>query len=209
VQEGVPNRTNHQCKFHVNLRSSDVLLAQVVVKVVNTGGAEAVTLAVAIVGVVLSSAALMWQWFSYRLGGPRLRVELKKGYAGVGQLVSSPVNVEADAQMAAQGLNEKLLGVEVKNVGRLPISIDSAVARAENGASFSNPGLPLNPEQGFRLEPSSSASWWVSWNAVRAMISATAAVKPEWNRPQKVWMVVRPAAGKDVKTKQHLIVSPS
>ena len=124
------------------------------------------------------------------------------------KLVSSPVGLDADSQMASQGLAQKLIGVEVRNVGRLPISIDGAEASMENGASFTETNFPANPPHGARIEPHSSESWWVRWEAVVAMATASAAVKPEWNRPQEVRMVVRPSAGKRKRTKEISMVSP-
>jgi hypothetical protein len=185
-----------------------VIFSETIVKVVTSGGTGVLTLAVAIIGLVLAIVSLLWQLFSFRLQGPRLRITLKKGYFGVGNLVSSPIGVDADVQMAAQGLTEKLIGVEVQNVGRMPISIDGATAKLENGMMFTETNLSLNPAIGTRIEPHSTETWWVRWDNVIRMATASAAINSKWQRAQQVRMQVKPAAGKLRETKEHLLVSP-
>jgi hypothetical protein len=187
-----------------------VSAGQVVVRVVDEG-ANWLTLTVAVAGVLLAATSLIWQWLSYRLGGPRLTVSLRIGYyePGQGQLVSSSVSGGdlLDAQMAAQGLTVKLLGVEVLNVGRMPITIDTAQAMCESGVAFSEVGGAWNPPSGSRLEPHSSQSWWVQWDQVLRMVTASSAI-PKWNRPQKVWMELRAATRKSIRTKESVSVAP-
>lgn len=185
-----------------------MLAAQIIVKVVApSSGTNTVTLVIAVLGLVAALGSLLWQWFSYRLAGPRLKVALRRGYMGPGNLVSGRADFDASAQMALQGLTEQLIGVEVQNVGRLPISIDGAQAKFESGMLFGET-LTINPVVGMRLEPHSSESWWVRWDALVAVATASAAANPKWNHPQKIRMVVSPAAGKKKETKEHVLIRP-
>lgn len=184
---------------------------EVVVKVVHDSAADIVTLVIAILGLVISVASASWQVWSRRLDDPRLRVQLLRGYLGNGGIISAPASAADSWQlMASQGYTERLLGVEVTNVGRFPISVENAIAQAEpSGVSFHRPGWHINPEQNHRLEPFSSASWWVDMPSIAAMVQAGAGTKPEWNQTQQVRMVVRASGGKSAKTKESLAVSPT
>ena len=110
--------------------------------------------------------------------------------------------------MASQGLTTLLIGVEITNVGRLPASVHSAAAKTEFGVSVEELSLAVNPQSGVRLEPHSSVTWWVQWQSVQTAASVWALSHPEWNRAQKVRMVVRPAVGKHIETKESIPLRP-
>lgn len=187
-----------------------MLAAQVMVKVISQpSGTNVATLVIAVLGLLTALGSVVWQAVSYSRSGPRLRITMKRGYVGMGQMVSGPVKLDSTKQMADQGLTERFVGVEVTNVGRLPISIDGAEARMENGMAFMETGLSINPPAGTRIEPHSSKSWWVRWEMAVAMVQTTAAIGSEKsNRALKVRMMVKPTVGKPLTTKEHISISP-
>ncbi|SRR6266851_5042921 len=184
------------------------MAAQVVIHV--GGGVNVPTLAIAILGLTLSAASLTWQTASFRLSGPRVKLRLLRGFLMSDEIVSAPVDAPDPAQMMTRQGREgtPLLGVSVKNVGRMPTTIESASAKTNTGVEFSQPRWHINPEQNYRLEPHSSATWWVPMEAVARVVAATAAMKPEWNHPQDLRMAVSLASGRTITTRQHLTIEP-
>lgn len=88
------------------------------------------TLAVAIVGVVLSTASLVWQFADYLLSGPRIRVQLLHGVADDDlssvkswSLDSVPSNDIVDARLADP--TRELAVVVIRNIGRSSVYIVS------------------------------------------------------------------------------------
>ena len=63
---------------------------------------SAITLGIAVAGLLLAMASLVWQWVTFRLNGPRLKLVLKRGYSGGGQLVSALAELDSTAVMAMQ-----------------------------------------------------------------------------------------------------------
>jgi hypothetical protein len=92
-------------------------------------------------------------------------------------------------------------------MGRHPIAVSDVSAMSENGFGMSNLGGPLNPEDP-TIEPFGSKKWFVQMAALEAAVAASAAVKAEWNKPLKVWMVVTPSVGKTKRTKQSITITP-
>lgn len=87
-----------------------------------------VTLVVAIVGLTLSAVSLVWQWATFFLAGPRVRVRLHEGLAhpGGAGVVLAPHEAyteEGLASLAAQGFTEPVFGIEVINLGRLATTV--------------------------------------------------------------------------------------
>jgi len=161
--------------------------------------ATAATLAIAVLSLVLSVVSLTWQAATFVLSGSRVRAYLTRGARNADVVVTAPSGWQ---QLAAQGLTEEVIGIEVRNVGRLAASIDTVHAALAGGTkttmlqSISGPPLP------HRLEPQSSAAWYLPAAPVRAAVGAQAEVLRRAN-PCKVWMEVT-VAGKIVRTRQSI-----
>jgi hypothetical protein len=184
-------------------------LAPIIVK--TPGGKNAVTLVIAVVGVILATGSLVWQIASHRLAGPRLEVKMVRGQKSLTGIMSMPVNVDSDmvAQFVAQGYTEPLLGAEVPNRGRMAIGIASVVAEAESGVGWSRLEWDINPPKDFRLEPYASAKWWVDATPMENAVKVIAQHNEKWrSRPQAARMVVTPAVGKVLRSKEALVVEP-
>ena len=157
------------------------------------------TLVIAVLGLVLSIVSLIWQAATFVLSGSRVRAELKHGARNADVVVSGPPGWQ---RVASQGLGEEVIGIEVRNVGRMAASIDSVQAALPRGTkttllqSFIGPPLP------HRLDPQSVASWYLPAAPVRATVGAAAEVFKRRN-PSKVWMEVT-VAGKVVRSRQSM-----
>ncbi len=85
-------------------------------------GLEIVTLVVAILGVVLAVASLVWQAATFVLSGSRVGLTLRRGLirrdgAGTVALALGPLEPSADryAMLREQGFSEEVVIVEVRN----------------------------------------------------------------------------------------------
>lgn len=90
---------------------------------------EVGSLLVAALGVVLGTASLTWQAATYALSGGRAKVELRVGAmhaAGSGMVTANPRNLsEGWATLhAEQGYTHPVIGVRVRNPGRMPVTIE-------------------------------------------------------------------------------------
>ena len=110
--------------------------------------------------------------------------------------------------MQEQGLTVRWLAVEVQNVGRFPVAVRSATAKTEDGFGMSSAGGTLNPGPEDRIEPFAFSTWYVQWDGIQAMVDATAATRPGWNRAKEVRMEVEPAFGKPIVTKEFVTITP-
>ena len=78
---------------------------------------DEVTLVFAVLGLVLAVASLVWQFASFQLSGPRVRVRLREGLRDLqGVLIGPPA-------MYPNAVGEHVLAVEVVNSGRLPATV--------------------------------------------------------------------------------------
>src|SRR3954451_16923534 len=132
------------------------------------------SLIVAIVGVTLASASLAWQAASFALSGHRVRVELRRGGirrgpGGTARL-AGPLSPSASQvqMMREQGFNDDLVIVEVRNVGRMAVSIESVSINADDDWGFSYLSDPENPSLPHRLEAGSKESWHIALAPLQA-----------------------------------------
>jgi len=104
-----------------------------------TSGLEIVTLVVAILGVLLALASLVWQAATFALSGSRVRLLLRQGalkrMRGGTVRISGPLQPTASDYevMRSQGLEEPVLIVEVSNRGRMAVSVENITAVSEDG----------------------------------------------------------------------------
>jgi hypothetical protein len=87
----------------------------------------------------------------------------------------------------------EVVAVEVRNVGRMPASVQKVTAYLENGIGL-NP-LQTDPPLPYRLEAGGSERWWVEAAQVYAAITASKLTR------SKVHIAVALGSGKVIKTK--------
>jgi hypothetical protein len=164
----------------------------------------------AALGLVLSVASLSWQAATFVLSGSRVKAELRhgaRGPGGHGGLVSGKPGLQTLASLAPQGWTEEVLGVEVRNVGRLAVTVTSvAVVHAEKGIKYRPVGALIGEELPFRLEAQSSQSWFMSAADVHQMI-AVAAETLGAGDPADLYVEVELGTGKVCKTREKLALS--
>jgi hypothetical protein len=135
------------------------------------------TLIVAILALVISVSSLTWQIVLYVLGGSRVRTELRIGALGPGGAVHGPPDARMNpAQLAEQGYNQPILAVQVRNAGRLAVSVTKWDVVFDNGGAVSHPRWDVNDAfpLPYRLEPGDEAVWFCSAAPVNAAIKAFA-----------------------------------
>ena len=122
---------------------------------------DVVTLVVAIAGLALGLASVVWQTAQWRLAGPRMKVEMHFGAVGPGGLVTSPDQKMLE-QLVARGFTPTVLVARVRNKGRTPIAIEQVSAALENGVTFMETNTPPGTEPlPHKLEGLCSATWYV------------------------------------------------
>lgn len=120
------------------------------------------TLVVAIVALGISTSTLTWQVVHYALSASRPQVNLRVGALNWGGAITGPASVIDLPALRAQGADQAVLVVEVRNRGRLATSVTGWSIKVDNGASFSFPGWKLNEDRAplpHRLEPGAEVSF--------------------------------------------------
>jgi len=161
-------------------------------------------LIVSIVSLVLAVASITWQAASFHLAGSRVKVTLKKGAAGSGNLVLGHVQVPTESMedLAAQGIGEPVIAIEARNVGRLGVSVVAWGVVLENGFEF----IQSEPVLGNKAMPHRmDAGDLARWSAPLAPVKA--AVRVSENEALNVWMYVELGTGRRVTTKERLLIS--
>jgi hypothetical protein len=164
-----------------------------------------VTLGVAIFGVSLAALSLSWQAATFFLSGSRIRVRIRHGAVRGDQTrVSFPINAsESDvAYLRKQGYTKDVAVAEVRNRGRLAISVESVSIKTHDKYGFAVLEDPENPALPFRLEPGAMQTWHVPIEPVQALANMD-------GRPRRIGMVVEFGSGKVIETKKSIVVDPS
>jgi hypothetical protein len=157
---------------------------------------------------MLSLASLVWQAATWVLSGSRVRIALRRGGLrrdahGTARLSGPLQPTEGDyAVMRDQGFTDEVLIVDVRNVGRMPVSVDTITINTEDGWGFGRLADPENPELPHRLEPGSKQTWHVDLEALQQLVDADF-------KSRDAWMMVELGTGKVLRTKEATKVTPS
>jgi hypothetical protein len=131
-------------------------------RVVVPASSDALTTVIAVVGVFLALAALVWQTYSFRRSGSRVSTTLKPGMkhiTGTAAITGPASMTSAQMQlMASQGYTTPVIAVEVRNSGRAPTNIVAVGLLFGNGAAYTE--TVLNPPVPFRLDAESEQTWY-------------------------------------------------
>ena len=158
--------------------------------------------------ICIAALSLGWQIALWLLGGRRVKVSLLHGVAGRAGIAAGPVSANPAGRieaMRSQGFNgPELLGIEVVNVGRLPVTVTEYTVRLRGGAvSFTPKGDALGQALPFRLEPGEAESWYVDIAAARTLAQAHRSMgKPG----SQAIMSVRLGTKQEKRTRQSLRV---
>lgn len=137
--------------------------------------------AVSIVALVLSALSIGWQAATFVLTGGRVKVELRVGafHASGSGMIHAAVKDAASAwsgHEAAQGYTRPVLVVQVRNVGRLPVTVTEwSVVAQPGGASFRPVAGSIGPNLPYRMEPGTSETWAVDAGEVLNLAKVSAA----------------------------------
>ena len=162
----------------------------------------AITLGIAALGVVLGAASLGWQAATYFLTGGRIKTTLKVGALSGAALVSLPANkVTPDAlqQMASQA-GRPVIAVEVRNVGRLPVTVARWSIKSSLGISFVPMADSIGPALEHRLDIGESATWAVDLMNAFTLAESSLEVLGKGEKWTRITGVVELADGRTYET---------
>jgi len=172
---------------------------------VTAGPSPTATLVVAIVGLVLSVAGLVWQAASFHLTGPRVRVELQVGLLLPGGSARVPVSAiwrDSLRHVQQQQGGQPIVGFVIRNIGRGPTTITSYTAKADNGMGYGLTSAPPGTEPlPHRIEAHSMAFYYIDMLGVAAAAAAYGSVK---DMPRRFHAQVELGSGKTVTSAQTL-----
>ncbi len=144
--------------------------------------AATLSIAIAVVSLILAGLSLGWQAATFFLEGGRIRATLRPGFSSASGVVTVPPSQFLDkgtfGMMASQGFTQPVLAVQVRNVGRLPVTIASwsLVTRPHVG-EFQPLSAALGKPLPHRLDAGESEMWAVDFAWIAAAVSASATVK--------------------------------
>lgn len=172
---------------------------------------DVVTLIIAILGFVIALVSCVWQIATWFWSTARPRATMMHGIligSGAGMTVTRSVGKNGNPypveQMRRQGYNgPEIIGIEVVNHGRAPMSITKFEVKHESGASFVPIGEAIGPAFPHRIEPGASQSWFARMEMIREAASAASDV---WKTGRTVSIEATLATGKTIKTRQSMQV---
>ncbi|SHJ58156.1 hypothetical protein SAMN05421803_107168 [Nocardiopsis flavescens] len=163
------------------------------------------TLVVAICAAVVAATALGWQIASWLLSGGRAKVELLNGalHQFGPQWIVMPPNKPLDPSGAANGFTRRAIFVEVRNVGRLPITVTSWQLKLPGGVKIGELNSPNGPRLPHRLDVGDSEKWAIEVDSelVAALRATRKMAKVD---DVEVRAVVSLGSGKEIKTPQRI-----
>lgn len=135
-------------------------------------------LVIGLIGLVLSAASITWQAATFVLSGGRVKVDLRLGamhHTGAG-MVHGPVSDQVSPEInARQGYTHPIIGVRVRSVGRLPVTVTEwSIFETHKGMSFNPIGSSIGPTLPYRMEAGSSEVWTVDAESIRGLIEVCA-----------------------------------
>jgi hypothetical protein len=124
---------------------------------------DIITLVIAMTGAATGIAALGWGIAQHRLTGARVKVSLVGGWFYNGGIIVGGLDT---LQRPNEDLGDAVVGVLVRNVGRLPATVTIWGVRAGETSFHSDEYHYLNPAIPHRLEAGEEATWYVGSGAI-------------------------------------------
>lgn len=160
-------------------------------------GLDLITLVVATIGAVTGVAALGWGIAQHMLSGARVRVSLVGGWFMNGGIAAGPL---ATIQRPNELLGEAVVGVVVRNVGRLPATVTVWGVKAGKLSFHSYDYQQFNPTIPHRVEAGEEATWYVPASSVVATVHASTEVLGDGQLTARVVL----GTGKEITSKPRL-----
>ncbi|MFB9749216.1 phosphoribosylamine--glycine ligase [Leifsonia shinshuensis] len=165
-----------------------------------------IALLVSVFSLCVAALSLGWQIALWLLGGRRVSIQLRHGVLGDGGIAAGPVgNGKANdiSSMRHQVfVGPEVVGVDVINVGRLPLTVSEYSLRVKGGQfSFVPHGEVIGRPLPFRLEPGESETWYVDAADARALARVH---RDMGKRVAEVFMAVKLGTREEKRTKQTL-----
>ena len=164
---------------------------------------EVATLLIAVLGVALGVASLTWQIVAHVLSGGRVKVTLKVGGHSGQAMASMPANKVTPAslkQITSQGFSQPVIAVDVRNVGRMPVTVERWGITSAQGIQAIPWGNSIGPTLPRRLESGESASWAVDLSTALNLAQVSLAVLGKGKSSTRIVGVVELADGRMYKT---------
>lgn len=160
-----------------------------------------ITLGIASLGVLLGAASLGWQAATHVLTGGRVKTTLKVGAladSGQGMVLTPADRVTPDTlqRAAAQGYSQPIIAVEVRNVGRLAVTVSRWSIKSSHGVSYIPIGESLGPTLPHRLDAGESATWALDLGAAIQLAKTSTEVLSKNGKPAHIRGVVELADGR-------------
>lgn len=137
--------------------------------------ADLATTILAGLGVVLALLSIAWQAWSFKRAGSRVSAVMRSGVrsaTGAMTVPGSPTSATLE-QLRAQGYDEPVLAIEVRNAGRGPTSIVKLDLHFGKGVAWTD--VTFDPPLPFRLDGESEQTWIIA-NSLSAISAARAVV---------------------------------
>jgi len=171
---------------------------------------DVATLVIAVLGLLLSVVGLVWQAATYVLSGGRVKVLLKVGAASArGMLTGAPDRMQGTSMqhLVSQGYTQPIIAVEVRNVGRMAVTVNRWSIQHTRGTSFIPIGYQIGPALPYRLEPGASETWAVDEAPVLSMRDAAMQTLPArevLGRPEGLFAAVELGDGRTCESRETL-----
>jgi hypothetical protein len=104
--------------------------------------------------------------------------------------------------MRQQGFDEEVAVLEVRNVGRLAVSVERIGLDSNDGWGFEQPGDPANADLPHRLEPGAMQAWHLPLIGLQALVDSD-------GKPRQAHMTVELGTGKTIRTSDHIDIAPT
>lgn len=170
---------------------------------------DVVTLIIAILGFVIALVSCVWQIATWFWSTARPRATMMHGIlveSGTGMAMTRPVGKNGEPypveQMRRQGYNgPEIIGIQVVNHGRAPMSVTKFELKHESGTSFVPIGEAIGPGFPHRIEPGASQSWFAPMEMIREASSVASDV---WKTGRMVSIEATLATGKTIKSRRSM-----
>lgn len=128
------------------------------------------TLGIAVVALAASAAAIGVQIGQFVLAGGRAKVSLHRAAIGSGSIVTGPPDGD---WLEVEGHPTRAIGVRVRNVGRLPVVVESWSVEIGGGVSLGQVPAFYNEVLPATIEPGATKTWYLAWDDLDRAIRAT------------------------------------
>jgi hypothetical protein len=176
-------------------------------------GTNNLALILAVLGLCIALANVVWSVVSWRLTAGRVKATLSWA-ARKGTLIftMAPSGMYPGDYFAGQGATTAAVAMNVRNVGRSPVFVDNYAVHCENGMEAGwlrgTGALAGIPELPLKLEAGAVQMFYVDLDQIYSLIAAAFAMQKLAKPEQRAWMVVTLGDGRSIRTKQEVLLRP-